>query len=391
MSNQVFEKRIRYRALAIVWCASLGIILLLAWRVGWLHRLTEPLAGSTEETFSGNSKNLHQTIILPTLDSPIPESKSAIWCSSFQLAWNRLKTDVAREPIRLEKAEELADQLNQAEASEADLAPETFYAAAGLVRDGVVQRIQRDMAQKFPEVPRPRFSVPQNGAVAYGYLRAGVKFSIPFFENDERFLFSSSAGGPSAVVAFGIRPKDADAYDGLRTQIAVLFVEHDYKSRKRDPGEFILDPYRSSLPHQLLLARVKRQPTLSAMLANVQRKMAAMPENSYTSSFHSNDTLLVPNMNWRIEHHFTELEGTDKRFLNSTLQGLYLDTAVQWIRFRMDRSGAELESEAKIEMKNGYPRAFHFDRPFLIIMKKRDAKQPFFVMWVDNAELLCPR
>ncbi len=37
------------------------------------------------------------------------------------------------------------------------------------------------------------------------------------------------------------------------------------------------------------------------------------------------------------------------------------------------------------------PMAIHFvcDHPFLIVVKKRGAKRPFFVMWVDNAELLC--
>jgi hypothetical protein len=33
--------------------------------------------------------------------------------------------------------------------------------------------------------------------------------------------------------------------------------------------------------------------------------------------------------------------------------------------------------------------SFIFDRPFLIVVKKRGAEHPFFVMWVDNAELLC--
>jgi hypothetical protein len=32
-----------------------------------------------------------------------------------------------------------------------------------------------------------------------------------------------------------------------------------------------------------------------------------------------------------------------------------------------------------------------FDRPFLVYMQKRGAEQPFFVMWVDNAELLVRR
>jgi hypothetical protein len=37
---------------------------------------------------------------------------------------------------------------------------------------------------------------------------------------------------------------------------------------------------------------------------------------------------------------------------------------------------------------DGGPKKLHFDRPFLIYLKKRDAARPFFVMWVDNAELL---
>jgi len=37
------------------------------------------------------------------------------------------------------------------------------------------------------------------------------------------------------------------------------------------------------------------------------------------------------------------------------------------------------------------PRCFLFNQPFLVYMKKRNADQPFFVMWVDNAELLVRR
>jgi hypothetical protein len=37
------------------------------------------------------------------------------------------------------------------------------------------------------------------------------------------------------------------------------------------------------------------------------------------------------------------------------------------------------------------PRHLRFDRPFLICVKKREANAtPFFLMWVDNAELMQP-
>ena len=34
------------------------------------------------------------------------------------------------------------------------------------------------------------------------------------------------------------------------------------------------------------------------------------------------------------------------------------------------------------------PDHYFFDRPFLILMKKRGVEQSFFVMWVDNSALL---
>src|SRR5262245_42725084 len=104
-------------------------------------------------TFDGTSDQLRQTVIVPTLDTPIPDGKSAIWCASFQLAWNRLKDDVAKGPIQLANAQAIADRLNRADQSEDDLEQQAVYAAAGLAKDGIVERIQAQLARQFPNVP----------------------------------------------------------------------------------------------------------------------------------------------------------------------------------------------------------------------------------------------
>jgi hypothetical protein len=31
-----------------------------------------------------------------------------------------------------------------------------------------------------------------------------------------------------------------------------------------------------------------------------------------------------------------------------------------------------------------------FDKPFLVVLERADAMSPYFVMWVDNPELLVP-
>ncbi len=66
-----------------------------------------------------------------------------------------------------------------------------------------------------------------------------------------------------------------------------------------------------------------------------------------------------------------------------------MDVAQQDILFKLDRSGASLRSEAKMYTLGKGP-SFIVDNPFLIYMKKRGADLPYFVMWVDNAELLQP-
>jgi len=96
------------------------------------------------------------------------------------------------------------------------------------------------------------------------------------------------------------------------------------------------------------------------------------------------DVLMVPEMFWEIDHRFEELIN---RIVANANPAMPIIEARQGIKFRLDRYGAMLESEVMIAAA-AIPRYFRFNRPFLVYMKKRDCEQPFFAMWVDNAELL---
>jgi hypothetical protein len=242
------------------------------------------------------------------------------------------------------------------------------------------------MARRFPNAPLPQLDVPPDGAIAYSYLQASTKFDIPYFDNGELFEFTDPKGAKTAVASFGVRKEDDYAYEKLRGQVQVLFRGREKRAGGEIP-EFVVDLCKTSEPYQIVLSRIDRKATLAETLDEIEKLIKAHPPREHESSLSINDTLLVPNMAWQVSHHFQELEGKDKRILNSGLQGLYMDTALQTIRFRLDRSGAELRSESKIYWK---PVATYFDfnRPYLIVMKKRNGKQPFFVMWFENAELL---
>ena len=215
--------------------------------------------------FTGDSAKLERTVIVPTLDMPMPPGKNVIWCSSFQVAWNYMKDDVVKEPIKVANAQAVADRLNNAPQSEADLDPESFYAAAGFVPE-VTARIQREMAAKFPTVPKPEFDVAPGWAVAYAYLAAGAKFTIPFFENDEPFEFEDSSGKKTAVTSFGLRGKDTWAYEELHRQVAVLYCKTDGRG---PPSQFVVDPCRTSDPNQVILACIPTKASLAEMLSDL--------------------------------------------------------------------------------------------------------------------------
>lgn len=71
---------------------------------------------------------------------------------------------------------------------------------------------------------------------------------------------------------------------------------------------------------------------------------------------------------------------------NAVLVYAYLQATVSFTIPFFDNRGVFRFSDSKGRVTE----STHYvcDRPFLIVVKKRGAKQPFFVMWVDNAELL---
>lgn len=338
--------------------------------------------------FRGPSDQLHRTVVVPTLDSPIGDGTSAVWCRSFQVAWNRLRDDLAKGPIKINGAQAVVDRLNRADLSEDDLYPGSAFAAAGRAADGVAGRIQAEMARRFPDAPRPDLDVGSTGAVVYAYLEASAKFDLPFFDSDDPLPFTDSTGTATPVGAFGIREKDEYAYKRLREQVRVLYADREKVMRDPKGAEFVLDPCKSSQPYQIVLARVARQATLADTIAQVEQKISANAgAEPYRTNLHALDTLLVPNLAFEISHRFREIEGPDKRFSNPPLRDQYLAAAGQTIRFRLDRSGAELSSESKVYVKPAASH-YHFDRPFLVYLKKRGGERPVFAMWVENAELL---
>ena len=342
----------------------------------------------TTATFSGTSEALKDTVIVPTLDSPCPPNKNVIWCSSFQLAWNAVRDDVIGAPLDVPEAAEVAARLNAAEQSVSDIDPDCVYATGGYIRDGIIGQIEEDMAALFPSHDLPDFSnygFEPNGIFAYSFIRANVPFKYPFRHMDQGLAFTNSQGIQTRVAGFGLWRAYLRRHKSIREQVEVLYVE--FRDRSFEVRECAVDLCRHSRPYQVVVAMVEPRGSLAETLEHLRTQMASFKQPPYGEvdrRLGANDELRVPEMFWRIDHRFKEL--TDKMVANSN-PPMPIVEALQMIEFRLDRSGAVLESEARLIVMSA-PRHFEFNRPFLVYVQKRDAEHPFFVMWVDNAELL---
>jgi hypothetical protein len=363
------------------WCWMACVVVVCG---GILAYFFIPRTSAADRTFDGPSTGLEKTVVVPTLDTPLPAGKSAIWCASFQLAWQDL-TSVVGGPIQLAGADEVTQRLNGTSFSTADLAPGTHYSAAGFTKSGIGEQIRQEMSAQFPDVAVPDFGT-DNVAIAFAFLEAAIPFEYPYFEDS--LTFRDSEGEATNVRAFGVRKQEEYGMRELRRQVELLFAKEDWERGEPAHTEFAVDLCKTSTPHQIVLAVVPKAETLAKTLAEVQSRIQEnVKSGGRFTSFEIADHLLVPTMHWRIRHRFSELEGPDKLIQNAGWTDSYVDQAFQVVQFRLDKGGAELRSQAGIVVKFG-PRFFHFDRPYLIYMKKRDAKEPFFVMWVDNTELM---
>jgi hypothetical protein len=323
--------------------------------------------GKPAVSISAKSGDLRGTVVVPTLDAPVPEGKSAVWCSTLSLAWKEYRKI---EPGKIAVPDpEAAERLDAARESTSDLPAGSFYVKAGKMEEGIVEEIRREMAERFPDKTFPDLVSPVGeGSLAYAYLRAGVKFPEPFAQLPG-LTFEDSAGRRAAVKDFGLVPKAHDeAAARMRKQVSVLSYE--------EGGDFVVDLSKDSEPSQVILAAVGLEETLGKTLERVEKLSAGRGEE-----LRPEDRLAVPDLSFLVDHRFRELEGRD------------LILAEQLIRLKLGRTGVEVESEASLATKAEEkapesPRRLVFDRPFLIVLKKRGASRPFFVMWVDNAELL---
>jgi hypothetical protein len=360
-----------------------GVILLALVAEAWQACPSQTEVFSNEGLLEATADQLKRSRVSAHLRAPIRPGTNVLWCGSFQLAWNEACSLVG-ENLHFRNEPEDVGYLNQKQFRKEDLDSASYVAIADFVSSGVHARIRKEVRRKFGEgaapkhIPPPALTPRPQDIVAYAYLFKNLEFAPPFERLEEPLWF-----GDGYVACFGIGEKYKPGHDSLFPQVGIL----DY----RDSDDFVIELHTKSKGDRVLLAKIRPGDTLAATIEAVRDRI----DGCEPIEPRAGDVLKVPKLNFDVTRSFDELQGLDLTVSNPRIaKDLSILSAVQNVRFQMDEKGVRLRSESHIAFgcsATHEPTPTHvmiFDKPFLILLQRTDAKAPYFALWVDNLELL---
>ncbi len=318
-----------------------------------------------------NADQLGGTVVTPHLECEITPGKNVLWCATFQIAWNEA-CDLLGGPIQWTDAPEMVSVLNKRIVTRRDLDETSYVAVAGYVTqdsDDIRQTITHELDRKFKGTASPELlhlldSVPAGMWAAYAYLFEELPFNWAFTRMHRGLEFAGRQ-----VDNFGISQFLEEQKNERRAASQVLI--YDY----RDNDDFIIELKTRSKADRLVLAKIPPGRTLAETVATVQRRI----QQSKPGSMQNCANLFIPVIDFDVLRSYDEVTGG----------GSPCAVALQQIRFKLNERGAVLKSEALIA-KGLARQDLVFDKPFLVMIQRTDASQPYFALWVANAELLVP-
>lgn len=302
--------------------------------------------------------------------------QNLIYCATVNLTWNEL-SEFLKGKVTFSSPCPTIDFLNQKTFTKDMLDNKCYLAYADFIKNGILNRIKKDLKEKFNETSKidldPNKFSPID-ILAYSFLLKILTFKKKFEKLDHVFT-------DKTVESFGIKKVRVDIEHKLKNQVYILYYN--------DPDDFSIS-LQTETSDKIFLVKTPIIEGIS--IEDIIKKNEAITYQNNSNRLQTNECLMVPKIEFDLEHHFKEMIGQNI-FVNNILTEYYIEDSVQFIKFLLNEEGVKLRSEMAIcarkrscvfEQK---PRQFIFDKPFLIYLKEGQ-KAPYFAAWIANTELL---
>lgn len=296
---------------------------------------------------------LRQTSFVPTLENEIAADKNVIYAPSFLFAWDKLK-QLLNAPITILGSNSGELGLVNQSASYKKSLNDNEYELKATVDNGEI--------------------------VAEAFFNKALPFSKTLQKVNSGILFDGAR-----VKAFGMNTLDYEIEDFTQ----ILFY--------KDDDNFILQLTPGDTSNQIIFVKgLQNIKTLAQAIkqTNILTQQGGLQRHSnnelWKYRFYETDSFVIPVIRFNIETNYKGLEGMtfaagDKK---QTIKTAYQRTA-----FSLDENGAIIESAALVAAADSvaaplHPKKLIFDKPFFIIIKHTAQANPYFVMKVENGELM---
>jgi hypothetical protein len=299
-----------------------------------------------------------QSSFLLTPENAIPAGKNAVYAPAFLFAWDKIKTALGA-PVEITPRQS-ADfvLLNNSHGFEKSL-DSSEYTAETLV-DGKMIEARVFFNKKLP------------------FATVLHRWSNPIaFTNKE-------------VTAFGLEYADKE----ISSQFSMLYYKND--------EEFILRLQPKDSTQEIILCKgLRNKSSLGSLqqecdsLIRVGKQQSAITSNSVLYTINRGDRIGIPVIRFNLDTDYPNLisqtfrAGSD----NYTIVKAYQRTALI-----LEEHGAVAESEAVVAVDTTIaaapvldrPKFLLFNKPFFLLLRKKEVAAPYFMLWIENAELLTP-
>lgn len=346
-----------------------------------------------------NSRNTLISAILITIvatlggcakstQAPLPVSKyqdrylggefegNFVWSGAMDLAWKELR-QALNEKLELVTKDvttlDMVKKLNNSPLSENDFFDTDYYAKGGVGQD-TLDLITLEAKKKFPEIDTRDLNTtlyPEEMA-AYSYLTKQIEFLTGFLEKEVTFE--------------GVTVKGFYAINqNQKTNVRIL----DYWDNDR----FIIGLTNKENNDEIYIAKGfgESHPSQITEMINKYKTAYIDMENA--------DRFEMPNIKMNVRRKYYELIGDPEKgpFIENLYFKQYIKTMFEIIRFEMNKKGARTENQVvpardfpEIKASSPLPKNLFMNKPFWLILIKKDSNNPYFISHIRNTTFMEP-
>ena len=315
-----------------------------------------------------NNENIN---VVTSLEDKIGDNTA--WCGTFNLIWNDLKNDIAKQDIKFASNSVIVDNLNKGTFTTSALSESSYYKTYGTPTLELKAEIEKAIKEKFNETSDILDSFRWEGHTEEDYFLYSMLKKDFEYEKEFEKLENGTFGKYTNVKFFGINGRTKNE---VREQVEILY----YNSG--DDFAFKIDTKGND---EIIVTVGNKEDNFLDIYNSIMKEHAKYDGGN---SFRNNDTLKMPYISFDLKEEITEVE--NKPFYLSNGKEYIIEKALQTIQFDLDEKGGRIKSEAGMMVNKATsirpqePRRLNVDQPFTIFLIEEGKSLPYFAAKITD-------